>query len=110
MKRSGGDVPVSRANEPEWGRVGGDHGELAAEALAGVRSLRALVDLDVGLDREADEQRRVVRVVSHEVDADGEALDDLHEVPGRVLSGEESGRRACTRVESADAPVERFPG
>src|SRR5262245_27915497 len=62
----------------------GEGGERLQD-LPGVRPRGRLLVVDVRGDRKPDEQGVAVGVVVGQLDADGQALDDLHKVAGGVL-------------------------
>jgi hypothetical protein len=64
------------------------------EILAGVRPGRRALDIDLRLDRNADEERQLFRVVIHHVDADREPLHDFHKVARRILRRQQRKRGA----------------
>ena len=63
----------------------------------------------VGDDRQADEQRGLVRIVVGQLDANRQPLDDLHEVAGGVLRREQSQRLAGPHGEAGDAALVLAP-
>ena len=62
--------------------------------------------MDGGRHRQADEQRRLVRVVIDQLDPHRQALHDLHEVAGRVFRRQQRQRRAGPHREAGDAALE----
>ena len=63
----------------------------------------------VGDDRQADEQRGLVRVVVGQLDADRQPLDDLHEVAGGVLRRQQGEGLTGPHGEAGDAALELMP-
>ena len=76
------------------------------EKLPGIGAGRRLVDMDVGDDRGADEQRALLRVVSLELDADRQPLHHLDEVAGGVLRRQQRQRRSGPHREAGNAALE----
>src|SRR5262249_57613781 len=67
---------------------------IGLQKFPGIGPSRRLVDIDVGNDRSADEQRVLVWVVSFKLDPDRQPLDDLDEVAGGILRRQDRERRA----------------
>src|ERR1700722_2104757 len=67
---------------------------MGLEKLPGVRSGWRLIEIDVGNDRSADEQRGLIGVVTDEIDADGQSLDHLDEIACRVLGRQQGQSRS----------------
>ena len=81
---------------------------VALEKLPGIGSDERLVEMDVGNDRGAEEQRLLVRVVSFKLDADRQPLDDLDEVAGGILRRQQCECRSRPHGEAGDPAVEHL--
>ena len=68
-----------------------------------------LLVVHVGGDREADEQRDLVRVVVDQLDADRQPLDDLHEVARGILRRQQGEGLPGPHGEAGDAALELMP-
>src|SRR5262249_22343338 len=73
--------------------------------LAGVWPHGPLLVVHVGDDRQANEQRGLVRIVVGQLDAYGQPLDDLHEVAGGVLRREQGDGLTGPHGEAGDAAL-----
>ena len=74
--------------------------------FASVGTARCFIVIDIRRDRESDEERKFIRIVICQFDADGESLDDLDEVAGCVLGGKKSQRLSGPHRESGDPSLE----
>ena len=77
--------------------------------VPGVRPRGRLLVVHVGGHRQSDEQRVLVRVVVGQLDADGQPLDDLHEVARGVLRRQQGEGLAGPHGEAGDAALELLP-
>src|SRR5260221_1926243 len=76
------------------------------EEIPRVRPRGLLLDVHIRDDREADEQRLLVRLVVRELDANRQALDDFHEVARGVLWRQQREGLPRTHREAGDAPLQ----
>ena len=60
----------------------------------------------VGVDRKADEERQLVRIVIHQIDPHRQPLHDFHEIARRILRRQQRQRRAGAHREAGDAALE----
>ena len=74
--------------------------------LSGVRPGGRFLEVDVGDDREADEQGALLGVVVRQLDPDRQTLDDLHEVAGGVLRRQQGQGLTGPHREAGDAALE----
>src|SRR5690242_15542932 len=86
MRRPPGPLTFRARGASFGSRLGvggsGRQGGMRLQVLPGVRPRGRLLVVDAGLDRQADEQGGLVRVVVGQLDADRQPLHDLDEVAG----------------------------
>ena len=76
------------------------------QELARVGPVGGSLIIHVRLDRQADEQRQLVRIVVGQLDPHRQPLHDLHEVAGRVLRRQQGERLAGAHREAGDPALE----
>ena len=81
-------------------------GHIGLEKLPGIGSGWRLVDIDVGNDRGADEQRRLIGVVIDEIDPDRQPLDHLDEIARGVLGRQQCQGRSGPLGKAGDPALE----
>ena len=79
---------------------------IGLEKLPGIGSGRRLIDIDVGNDRGADEQRRPIGVVIDEIDPDRQPLHHLDEIARGVLGRQQCQGRPGSHGEAGDPALE----
>ena len=74
--------------------------------LPGIGSAQRFIEIDVGNNRCADEQRFLVGIVTLKLDSDRQPLDDLDEVARGILRRQQCERRSGPDREPSDPTVE----
>ena len=98
-RRAGGRTRARRRRHRGLGHIG-------LEKLPGIGSGWRLVDIDVGNDRGADEQRCLIGVVIDEIDPDRQPLDHLDEIARGVLGRQQCQGRSGSHGEAGDPAFE----
>src|SRR6516162_7290741 len=76
------------------------------QKLPGIGPGRRFLDIDVGNDRSADEQRGLVRVVSLKLDPDRQSLHHLDVVARGILRRQQRERRSGPHGKAGDPAIE----
>src|SRR5580692_12411351 len=78
----------------------------ALKKLPGFGSTQRFIEIDVGDNRCADEQRFLVRIVILKLDPDRQPLNDLDEVAGGILRRQQGERRSGPHRKPGDPTAE----